>query len=54
MIKEAFRRIWHDGKDHYREQTYVPLAERSDWDGEVEKLPSNTDEDNFIEKHGTG
>jgi len=39
----AFTRIWHNGKDRYRKQPYVPLSEREDWDGEVEVIPAKED-----------
>ena len=36
-----FNRSWSDNKDKgYRKQNYVPLSERKDWDGKVEKLPT--------------
>jgi len=40
----AFTRIWHDGNDRYRKQSYVPLSEREDWDGEVEVIPAKEEE----------
>ena len=35
----AFNSVWHDKDQGYRRKNYVPLSERKDWDGEVEKLP---------------
>jgi len=31
-------RSWRDNKKGYDEKDYVPLSERKDWDGKVEKL----------------
>ena len=36
----AFNRIWHDPDQGHRKKNYVPLSERKDWDGKVEKLPT--------------
>ena len=41
----AFTRIWHTAEEKYRKQNYVPLAERFDWDGEVEVIDVEAEED---------
>ena len=40
VIMDGFKRSWVDHGKDYKSKDYVPLAEREDWDGKVEVLPT--------------